>query len=49
VTAKGTKLMDEMESVFLDVEELLMKGMTAEEKETYKRLLKISYQNFKGE
>lgn len=45
ITEKGTELINEMQEVFKEVESLLLKGMTTEEKETYKRLLKISYQN----
>jgi MarR family transcriptional regulator, repressor for mepA len=49
VTEKGTKLIEEMETVFQEVEFLLLQGMTKDEKEIYKGLLKISYQNFKIE
>lgn len=47
ITEKGTKLIKEMAEVFQNVESLLLQGMTEDEKETYKKLLKISYQNFK--
>lgn len=47
ITEKGTKLIEEMEGVFQNVESLLLQGMTDAEKEIYQRLLKISYQNIK--
>lgn len=47
VTAKGTALIDEMENVFQEGQILLLKGMTDEDKESYQRLLKISYENLK--
>jgi MarR family transcriptional regulator, repressor for mepA len=49
ITEKGTKLIDEMDKVFQTNESLLLQGMTEDEKKTYQRLLKISYENFKME
>jgi MarR family transcriptional regulator, repressor for mepA len=46
ITEKGIKLIEEMEAVFLSVEDMLLKNMKKDEKEIYKRLLEISYQNF---
>lgn len=46
ITEKGTRLINEMAEVFQNVEALLLQGMTDDEKEIYKKLLKISYQNF---
>lgn len=46
ITEKGTKLINEMAEVFQSAESLLLQGMTDDEKEIYKKLLKISYQNF---
>ena len=46
ITEKGTKLIEEMEAVFQSVEAMLLKNMKEDEKEIYKRLLEISYQNF---
>lgn len=46
ITEKGIKLIEEMEAVFLSVEDMLLKNMKKDEKEIYKMLLEISYQNF---
>jgi DNA-binding MarR family transcriptional regulator len=46
ITEKGIKLIEEMGAVFLSVEDMLLKNMKKDEKEIYKRLLEISYQNF---
>jgi MarR family transcriptional repressor of mepA len=49
ITEKGTKLIDEMDKIFQTNESLLLQGMTEDEKKTYQRLLKISYENLKIE
>ncbi|WP_407309441.1 MarR family winged helix-turn-helix transcriptional regulator [Desulfosporosinus sp. SB140] len=48
ITEKGNALIDEVETTFQDVETLLLKGMSDEEKEIYQKLLKVSYDNFKA-
>jgi MarR family transcriptional regulator, repressor for mepA len=46
ITEKGNKLIEEMEAVFQNVEAIILQNMSKEEEEIFKRLLKISYQNF---
>lgn len=48
ITEKGEKLIEEMEAVFQNVESIILQNMNEDEKESYKRLLKISYKNFLG-
>ncbi len=49
ITEKGKALLEESESSFRDLEQLLVKGMSAEEKAAYLRLLRISFDNLKLE
>jgi MarR family transcriptional repressor of mepA len=46
ITEKGDKLIEEMEAVFQNVESIILQNMSKEEEEIFKKLLKISYQNF---
>jgi MarR family transcriptional regulator, repressor for mepA len=46
ITEKGNKLIEEMEAVFQNVESIILQNMSKEEEEIFKKLLKISYQNF---
>lgn len=46
ITEKGIRLIHEMAEVFQNVESILLQGMSEYEKQTYKKLLKISFQNF---
>ncbi|MDQ7092331.1 MarR family transcriptional regulator [Desulfosporosinus sp. PR] len=47
ITEKGIALIDEVETAFQDVEALILKGLSDEEKKIYLKLLRITYDNFK--
>lgn len=49
ITTKGEELIKETDSYFQELEQLLVDGMSEEEKETYLRLLKTSFDNLKIE
>jgi len=49
ITEKGRAVIQEVESSFLELEQLLVGGMSEEEKATYLRLLRISFKNLKIE
>ena len=49
ITEKGRALINEVESSFKELEVLLVKGMTEEEKQSYLHLLQISYRNLMTE
>ena len=48
ITTEGKKLLKEMEEVFEETEEQLLKGMSQEEKKTFLELLIKAYQNLGG-
>ncbi len=47
ITEKGRAVIEEVESSFQELEQLLVEGMSEEEKDTFLHLLKISYNNLK--
>ena len=49
ITEKGRAVIEEVESSFQELEQLLVEGMSEEEKATYLRLLRISFSNLKIE
>ena len=49
ITEKGRALIEEIEITFQELERLLVEGMSMEEKETYLRLLEISFTHLKNE
>ena len=49
ITEKGRAVIEEVESSFLELEQLLVEGMSKEEKTTFLRLLKVSFHNLKIE
>lgn len=49
ITEKGRTVIDEVESSFQELEQLLVEGMLEEEKVTFLHLLRISFNNLKIE
>lgn len=49
ITEKGRAVIEAVESSFLELEQLLVEGMSEEEKTTFLRLLKVSFHNLKIE
>lgn len=49
ITEKGRAVIEEVESSFLELEQLLVEGMSEGEKTTFLRLLKVSFHNLKIE
>lgn len=47
ITEKGRAVIEEVESSFRELEQLLVEGMSEEEKVNYLRLLQISFNNLK--
>lgn len=47
ITDKGRAVIEEVESSFQELEQLLVKGMSEEEKATFLHLLRISFNNLK--
>lgn len=48
ITEKGTNLINDMYTIFANAEEKIVEGMSGEEKEIFKRLLKQAYKNVSG-
>ncbi|QOX65735.1 MarR family transcriptional regulator [Anoxybacterium hadale] len=49
ITEKGRAVIQAVESSFLELEQLLVEGMSEDEKETFLRLLRVSFHNLKIE
>lgn len=49
ITEKGRAVIEEVESSFQEIEQLLVEGMSEEEKATFLHLLRISFNNLKIE